>query len=134
MITAPTPLAARTMVENGCRTVRSRCPTASRPGTTEAAAGEEIHIRTTWRCRCSAGGGETLNELIHALAHPPGEEHPRGDRGEGEQRDRLVALHERGVADRVHFLGFLTHEELRLAYLRADVFSPARHPQSCSPW
>ena len=44
--------------------------------------------------------------------------------GDGEQRDYLHRLaKDLGVADRVHFRGLVSDEELREAYLRADVFT-----------
>ena len=44
--------------------------------------------------------------------------------GDGEQRDYLRRLaNELGVADRVNFRGLVSDEELRQAYLRADVFT-----------
>lgn len=44
--------------------------------------------------------------------------------GDGEQRDALSQLaQDLGVADRVHFRGLVSDEELREAYLRADVFT-----------
>lgn len=44
--------------------------------------------------------------------------------GDGEQRDTLHRLAEQlGVADRVTFRGLVSDEELREAYLRADVFT-----------
>lgn len=44
--------------------------------------------------------------------------------GDGEQRDNLHRLaHDLDVADRVHFRGLVSDEELRKAYLRADVFT-----------
>ncbi|QRZ61133.1 glycosyltransferase [Rothia sp. ZJ932] len=43
--------------------------------------------------------------------------------GDGEQRDKLAALaDELGISDRVRFLGYVSDEELRAGYLRADVF------------
>ena len=43
--------------------------------------------------------------------------------GDGEQRDRIRAtVDEEGVADRVLLRGHVSEEELRAAYLRADVF------------
>lgn len=43
--------------------------------------------------------------------------------GDGEQREKLYDLvAELGVEDRVRFLGYVSDEELRAGYLRADVF------------
>ena len=126
VITAPTPLAVRTMVENGVPDRAVAVSNGIEAGHYEAAADEEIrHPDHPVVLFCGRLAVEkNVNELIEAMALIPREKNIHAEIvGEGEQRDRLVALaHERGVADRVHFLGFLTDEELRLAYLRADVF------------
>ena len=126
VITAPTPLAVRTMVDNGVPDRAVAVSNGIDAGHYEAAADEQIqHPEHPVVLFCGRLAVEkNVNELIEALALIPREKNVHAEIvGEGEQRERLVTLaHERGVADRVHFLGFLTDEELRRAYLRADVF------------
>nr|WP_221433244.1 glycosyltransferase [Micrococcus endophyticus] len=70
---------------------------------------------------------KNVEVLIRAIAHLA---HVRPDLdvhaeivGDGEQRDRIrAAVESEGVADRVLLRGHVSDEELRAAYLRADVF------------
>ncbi|WP_286739353.1 glycosyltransferase [Kocuria sp. UBA1838] len=126
VITAPTPLAVRTMVDNGVPDRAIAVSNGIQAGDYEAAAGEQIeHPDHPIVLFCGRLAVEkNVDELIEAVALIPREKNVHAEIvGEGEQLDRLVKLaHEHGVADRVHFLGFLTDEQLRTAYLRADVF------------
>jgi len=126
VITAPTPLAVRTMVDNGVPDRAVAVSNGIDAGHYEAAPDELIeHPEHPVVLFCGRLAVEkNVNELIEALALIPREKNVHVElAGEGEQRDRLLRLaHERGVADRVEFLGFLTDEDLRRAYLRADVF------------
>ncbi|RKQ33375.1 glycosyltransferase [Kocuria tytonis] len=126
VITAPTPLAVRTMVDNGVADRAVAVSNGIDAGHYEAAADEDVrHPDHPVVLFCGRLAVEkNVNELIEAIALIPRAKNVHAEIvGEGEQRERLVRLaHERGVADRVQFLGFLTDEELRRAYLRADVF------------
>lgn len=126
VITAPTPLAVRTMVDNGVADRAVAVSNGIEAGHYEAREGEDVgHQDHPVVLFCGRLAVEkNVNELIEAIALIPREKNVHAEIvGEGEQRDGLIALaHEKGIADRVHFLGFLTDEELRRAYLRADVF------------
>lgn len=67
---------------------------------------------------------KNVDVLIRAVARFRGETPPHLHIvGAGEQRPKLEALvNELGLADRVHFLGFVDDDELRRQYLLADIF------------
>lgn len=126
VITAPTPLAVETMVGNGVADRAVAVSNGIEVSDYERHFGEDLerpeHPVVLFCGRLAVE--KNVNELIEAIALIPREKNVHAQIvGEGEQLDALVSLaHERGVADRIHFLGFLSDEQLRLAYLRADVF------------
>ena len=126
VITAPTPLAVETMVAHGVADRALPVSNGIEVGNYERHRGEDLerpgHPVVLFCGRLAVE--KNVNELIEAVALIPREKNVHAQIvGEGEQLDSLVSLaHERGVADRVHFLGFLPDDQLRLVYLRADVF------------
>ncbi|MFI7581288.1 glycosyltransferase [Kocuria kalidii] len=126
VVTAPTPLAVRTMrshgfpdtvlpVSNGIRIADYEAhgnerPRADRPAT----------VLFTGRLAVE----KNVDVLIEALSLLPAELDAHLElAGDGEQRPALERLARGlGVAQRVHFLGYVPDDELRAAYLRADVF------------
>ncbi len=128
VVTAPTPLAVDTMRRNGFpdtvlavsngiritdyeprageRAERTKHPTVLFVGRLAVEKNVDVLIEALSLLRSGAGAGAHL-ELA----------------GDGEQRPVLERLARTlGVADRVHFLGYVSDEQLRDAYLRADVF------------
>lgn len=126
VVTTPTQLAVDNMVSNGVDDTVIPVSNGIRVGDYERHGGEQIErpdYRTVLFCGRLAVE-KNVNELIEAVSLIPPEKNVHAEIvGEGEQLDSLVSLsHELGVADRIHFRGFISDDQLRLAYLRADVF------------
>ena len=126
VVTAPTQLAVDTMVSNGVDDGAIPVSNGIQVGDYEPHAGDQFTTtdhQTVLFCGRLAVE-KNVNELIEAIAHIPSERNIHAEIvGEGEQLDSLVSLaHSLGVADKIHFRGFLSDEQLRLAYLQADVF------------
>ena len=126
VVTTPTPLAAREM------RLRAKLPhvlplsNGINSAHYELAPGEIIE-HPEYPIIMFAGRlavEKNIDVLIRALARMKGENAPHlRVVGEGEQRPKLEKLAaELGVADRVHFLGFVDDATLRHEYLAADVF------------
>lgn len=126
VVTAPTPLAVRTMRRNGFPDTVLAVSNGIRISDYEAAAGERTEGagRPTVLFVGRLAVEKNVDVLIEALSLLPGGLDARLEiAGDGEQRPALEKLARAlGVADRVHFLGYVSDEELRDAYLRADVF------------
>lgn len=126
VVTAPTQLAVDTMVSNGVDPGAIPVSNGIQVGDYELHAGEQLkkpdHQTVLFCGRLAVE--KNVNELIEAIALIPVEKNIHAEIvGEGEQLDSLVSLaHRLGVAERVHFRGFLTDEQLRVSYLNADVF------------
>ncbi|PCC27905.1 glycosyl transferase family 1 [Glutamicibacter sp. BW80] len=125
-VTTPTPLAAKAMKDYARLTKVLPLSNGIEAGNYELAEGEEI-VRNEAPTILFVGRlavEKNVNELIEALAIM--KQVPDAVLevvGGGEQRAPLERIaHEQGLSDRVRFLGHVTTEELRLAYLRCDVF------------
>lgn len=125
-VTTPTPLAAKAMRERA--KLRSVMPLSNgiEVGNYELAPGEVV-VKNEQPTILFAGRlavEKNVNELIEALAqmqHVP--EAMLEIVGGGEQRAPLEKIvSELNLEHRVKFLGHVSDEELRLAYLRCDVF------------
>lgn len=126
VVTAPTQLAVDTMVGNGVDPGAVPVSNGIQVGQYELHAGEHLRkpdYQTVLFCGRLAVE-KNVDELIEAMSLIPAERNIHAEIvGEGEQLDALIALaHSLGVADRVHFRGFLPDEDLRISYLKADVF------------
>ena len=126
-VTAPTPLAVETMVRNGFPDTVLAVSNGIRIADYEAHGGEPRRsgaqpptVLFTGRLAVE----KNVDVLVEALSLLPAELGAHLElAGDGEQRPALEKLARAlGVADRVHFLGYVPDEELRAAYLRADVF------------
>ncbi|MEX5301091.1 glycosyltransferase [Kocuria sabuli] len=126
VVTAPTPLAVETMLRNGFPDSVLAVSNGIRIADYEARAGEpprrNPHPTVLFTGRLAVE--KNVDVLIEALSLLPAELGAHLELvGDGEQRAGLEQLaHALGVGDRVHFLGYVPDEELRDAYLRADVF------------
>ncbi|PLC13118.1 glycosyl transferase family 1 [Kocuria flava] len=128
VVTAPTPLAVATMRENGFPDSVLAVSNGIRIGDYEPRPGERAGApaRPTVLFVGRLAVEKNVDVLVEAVARLR-REHGLDVRaelaGDGEQRARLQELaRRRGVADRVVFLGHVSDEQLREAYLRADVF------------
>ncbi|MDR2255007.1 MAG: glycosyltransferase [Arthrobacter sp.] len=126
VVTTPTPLAAREMrVRAGLEHVLA-LSNGIDSAKYEARDGEEIshpgHQVVLFAGRLAVE--KNVDVLIRAIARLKGSNPPHLRLvGEGEQRPKLLKLaQDLGVADRVHFLGFVDDDVLREEYLAADVF------------
>ncbi|MGQ1837255.1 glycosyltransferase [Kocuria turfanensis] len=126
VVTAPTPLAVQTMVSNGFPDTVLAVSNGIRISDYEAHAGEHAdhgpHPTVLFTGRLAVE--KNVDVLIEAMSLLPAELGAHLElAGDGEQRAGLEKLAlALGVGDRVHFLGYVPDEELRAAYLRADVF------------
>lgn len=125
-VTTPTPLAAKAMRERAKLMNVLPLSNGIEVGNYELAPGEQI-IKNDFPTILFAGRlavEKNINELIEAL--PLMREVPNAIIeivGGGEQRSHLEEIaDELGIRDRVRFLGHVSDEELRQAYLRCDVF------------
>ncbi len=126
VVTAPTPLAVETMRRNGFPDSVLAVSNGIRITDYEAHEGEQRQhigpptILFTGRLAVE----KNVDVLIEALSVLPAELDAHLELvGDGEQRPALEKLARGlGVADRVRFRGYVPDEELRAAYLRADVF------------
>lgn len=125
-VTTPTPLAAKAMRERAKLMNVLPLSNGIEVGNYELAPGEEI-MKNDFPTILFAGRlavEKNINELIEAL--PLMREVPNAIIeivGGGEQRSILEKIaDELKVRDRVRFLGHVSDEELRQAYLRCDVF------------
>ncbi|MHC6175937.1 glycosyltransferase [Glutamicibacter endophyticus] len=125
-VTTPTPLAAKAMRERAGLEQVLPLSNGIEVGNYELAEGEQIekNPEPTILFAGRLAVEKNINELIEAL--PLMRKVPNAVVeivGGGEQRAPLEKLaKEQGVAERVRFLGHVSDEELRAAYLRADVF------------
>ncbi|GAB3620410.1 hypothetical protein GCM10027417_16710 [Glutamicibacter endophyticus] len=125
-VTTPTPLAAKAMRERAGLEQVLPLSNGIEVGNYELAEGEQIakNSEPTILFAGRLAVEKNINELIEAL--PLMRKVPNAVVeivGGGEQRAPLEKLaKEQGVAERVRFLGHVSDEELRAAYLRADVF------------
>ena len=126
VITAPTPLAVETMRRNGFPDAVLAVSNGIRIADYEPRPGEQQeraeHPTVLFTGRLAVE--KNVDVLVEALSLLPAGLDARLElAGDGEQRPALEELARAlGVADRVHFLGYVPDEELRAAYLRADVF------------
>ncbi|MFJ5107879.1 MULTISPECIES: glycosyltransferase [unclassified Glutamicibacter] len=125
-VTTPTPLAAKAMRERAKLSRVLPLSNGIEIGNYELAAGEEI-IKNEFPTILFAGRlavEKNINELIEAL--PLMSQVPDAIIeivGGGEQRPHLEKIaDELQLRDRVRFLGHVSDEQLRQAYLRCDVF------------
>ncbi|MGP5688356.1 glycosyltransferase [Glutamicibacter ardleyensis] len=125
-VTTPTPLAAKAMKEHAGLTKVLPLSNGIEVGNYELGNEEEI-VRNEAPTILFVGRlavEKNVNELIEALALM--KQVPNSILevvGGGEQRSLLEKIaNEKGVRDRVRFLGHVSEEELREAYLRCDVF------------
>ncbi|UYQ78426.1 glycosyltransferase [Glutamicibacter sp. JL.03c] len=125
-VTTPTPLAAKAMRERAKLMNVLPLSNGIEVGNYELAPGEQI-IKNDVPTILFAGRlavEKNINELIEAL--PLMREVPNAIIeivGGGEQRSNLEKIaDELEIRDRVRFLGHISDEELRQAYLRCDVF------------
>lgn len=125
-VTTPTPLAAKAMRERAKLMNVLPLSNGIEVGNYELAPGEEI-MKNDFPTILFAGRlavEKNINELIEAL--PLMREVPNAIIeivGGGEQRGILEKIaDELKIRDRVRFLGHVSDEELRQAYLRCDVF------------
>jgi len=125
-VTTPTPLAAKAMRERAKLMNVLPLSNGIEVGNYELAPGEEI-MKNDFPTILFAGRlavEKNINELIEAL--PLMREVPNAIIeivGGGEQRSNLEKIaDELKIRDRVRFLGHISDEELRQAYLRCDVF------------
>ncbi|GAA3751471.1 glycosyltransferase [Salinactinospora qingdaonensis] len=141
-ITTPTRIAAQLLLDKGfqrpveaisCGIDLSRFHPSRDAGTTEGGADE---ARSRVRARLGMADRPTvvfvgrldeekhIEDLIEALPQVLVADTQLVLAGTGSQRQRMERLAaEKGVADRVHFLGFVSHEELPLVYRAADVYA-----------
>ena len=126
VVTTPTPLAARAMTQYARLGKVLPLSNGIESSNYELGSAEAID-RNPYPTILFVGRlavEKNVNELIDALTlmkHVP-DAHLEVIGG-GEQRGPLEKLaREKGVANRVHFLGHVDDEELRSAYLRCDVF------------
>lgn len=126
VVTAPTPLAVETMVRNGFPDTVLAVSNGIRIADYEAVPGEPqrlaAHPTVLFTGRLAVE--KNVDVLVEALALLPAGLGARLELvGDGEQRPGLEKLaRSLGVADRVDFRGYVPDEQLRAAYLRADVF------------
>ncbi|MDQ0094774.1 glycosyltransferase [Paeniglutamicibacter psychrophenolicus] len=126
VVTTPTPLAARAMTQYARLGKVLPLSNGIESSNYELGSAEAIDLNPypTILFVGRLAVEKNVNELIDALTlmkHVP-DAHLEVIGG-GEQRGPLEKLaREKGVANRVHFLGHVDDEELRSAYLRCDVF------------
>lgn len=126
VVTAPTPLAVETMRGHGFPDTVLAVSNGIRIADYEAHVGERrepaAHPTILFAGRLAVE--KNVDVLIEALSLLPTELDAHLElAGEGEQRPGLEKLARAlGVAQRVRFLGYVPDEDLRAAYLRADVF------------
>lgn len=125
-VTTPTPLAAKAMRERAKLANVLPLSNGIEAGNYELAPGEQI-IKNDYPTILFVGRlavEKNINELIEAL--PLMRQVPDAIIeivGGGEQRSHLEKIaDDLQIRDRVRFLGHVSDEELRLAYLRCDVF------------
>lgn len=125
-VTTPTPLAAKAMRERAKLANVLPLSNGIEAGNYELEPGEQI-IKNDYPTILFAGRlavEKNINELIEAL--PLMRQVPDAIIeivGGGEQRSHLEKIaDDLQIRDRVRFLGHVSDEELRLAYLRCDVF------------
>lgn len=126
VVTAPTPLAVQSMRRNGFPDTVLAVSNGIRIADYEPRAGEPTgrDEQPTVLFAGRLAVEKNVDVLIEALSLLPAALGARLEiAGEGEQRPALEALaRDLGVAERVRFLGYVSDEQLRAAYLRADVF------------
>jgi glycosyltransferase involved in cell wall biosynthesis len=126
VVTAPTPLAVEAMRRNGFPDTVLAVSNGIRIADYEAHDGERrqpaAHPTVLFTGRLAVE--KNVDVLIEALSVLPAELDAHLEIvGDGEQRPALEKLARAlGVAQRVRFLGYVPDEDLRAAYLRADVF------------
>ncbi|MBF4992887.1 glycosyltransferase [Arthrobacter gandavensis] len=126
VVTTPTPLAAKAMVEYARLPDVLPLSNGIDASTYELRAGESVdrpdHPTVLFVGRLAEE--KHVDVLINAVAKTPLELNVHAEIvGGGEVKPALVALAKRlGIADRVDFRGLVSDEELRQAYLRADIF------------
>lgn len=129
VVTTPTPIAVRAMKASGAfKHDVIAVSNGIEIGDYELAEGEVIEknpheLRIFFAGRLAVE--KNIDVLIRALALlPQSLSHVVAEiAGDGEQRDKLFALaQELGLEERVRFLGYVSDEQLREGYLRADVF------------
>jgi glycosyltransferase involved in cell wall biosynthesis len=126
VVTTPTPLAAEAMRNHAFLHKVIPLSNGIDAHAYELRPGEQAH-RNPWPTVLFAGRlaeEKNINVLIDAVAKLPAQLDVHLEIvGDGEIRHRLDAQVERlGLGGRVRFLGLASDEELREAYLRADVF------------
>jgi glycosyltransferase involved in cell wall biosynthesis len=126
VVTAPTPLAVDDMRRNGFPDTVLAVSNGIRIADYEAHDGERRqpaeHPTVLFAGRLAVE--KNVDVLIEALSVLPADLDAHLELvGDGEQRPALEKLASAlGVAQRVRFLGYVPDEDLRAAYLRADVF------------
>jgi len=126
VVTTPTPLAAKAMVEHARLPDVMPLSNGIEASTYELRAGESIerpeHPTVLFVGRLAEE--KHVDVLINAVAKTPRELNVHAEIvGGGEVKPALIALAKQlGIEDRVEFRGLVSDEELRQAYLRADIF------------
>lgn len=127
IVTTPTPLSAQNMSDNANLDYVLPVSNGIDVAKYEAQAGEHIapHPYPTVLFVGRLAVEKNVDVLLNALTFTDPELQVHAEIiGDGEQRDYLHSVaNELGVAERVHFRGLVSDEELREAYLRADVFT-----------
>ncbi len=126
VVTTPTPLAARTMEEKAGFEHVLPLSNGIDVDWYQPRPGEQVERpeRPTVLFVGRLAVEKNVDLLIDAVAQTDPELGIRLEiLGDGEQRDRLSQqIEELGLQDRVHLRGYVDEEELRKAYLRADLF------------
>jgi len=126
VVTTPTPLAAKAMVEYARLPDVMPLSNGIEASTYELQPGETIdrpeHPTVLFVGRLAEE--KHVDVLINAVAKTPRELNVHAEIvGGGEVKPALIALAKQlGIEDRVEFRGLVSDEELRRAYLRADIF------------
>lgn len=126
VVTTPTPLAAKAMVEHARLADVLPLSNGIDASTYELRAGESVdrpdHPTVLFVGRLAEE--KHVDVLINAVAKTPRELNVHAEIvGGGEVKPALIALAKQlGIEDRVQFRGLVSDEELRQAYLRADIF------------
>lgn len=129
VVTTPTPIAVQAMKASGAfKRDAIAVSNGIEIGDYELGEGETVEknpdeLRVFFAGRLAVE--KHIDVLIRAIALLPNNlSHVVAEiAGDGEQRTKLADLaKELGVADRIRFLGYVSDEELRAGYLRADVF------------
>ena len=126
VVTTPTPLAAKAMTEFASLPDVLPLSNGIDASAYETRPGEEIvrHGHPTVLFVGRLAEEKHVDVIIDAIAKTPRELNVHAEIvGGGEVKGALIALAaKRGIRDRVTFRGLVDDEELRQAYLRADVF------------